>query len=79
MDEAEFKQVQITKGEEGGAMECTVTVRPQAESGAVLSGGFYLQSDLRSLLGVDHADVFVVFQRMLSVLLLGTHVLPQQT
>lgn len=38
----------------------------------------YLRSDLRSLLGIHHADVFEVFEGVLPVLLLGTHVLLQQ-
>lgn len=38
----------------------------------------YLRSDLRSLLGIHHADVFEVFEGVLPVLLLGAHVLLQQ-
>ncbi|TNN63653.1 hypothetical protein EYF80_026189 [Liparis tanakae] len=38
----------------------------------------HLRSDLRSLLGIDGADVFVMFQRVLPVLLLCTDVLLQQ-
>lgn len=40
--------------------------------------GAHLGSDLRSLLGIHHADVLEVFERVLPVLLLGTHVLLQQ-
>lgn len=38
----------------------------------------YLRSDLCSLLWIHHADVFKVFEGVLSVLLLGTNVLLQQ-
>lgn len=38
----------------------------------------YLRTDLRGLLGVDGPHVLVVFHRVLSVLLLCTHVLLQQ-
>lgn len=38
----------------------------------------HLRSDLGGLLGIDCADVFVVFQRVLPVLLLCTDVLLQQ-
>lgn len=38
----------------------------------------HLRSDLCSLLGIHHADVFKVFEGVLPVLLLGTHVLLQQ-
>lgn len=39
--------------------------------------GDYLRSDLGSFLWVYHADVFKVFESMLSVFLLSTHVLLQ--
>lgn len=39
---------------------------------------WYLRSDLRSFLGIHHADMFEVFKGVLPVLLLGTHVLLQQ-
>lgn len=39
--------------------------------------GDYLRSDLGSFLWVYHADVFKVFESMLSVLLFSTHVLLQ--
>lgn len=38
----------------------------------------YLRSDLSSLFGVHHADVFKVFEGVLPVLLLGADVLLQQ-
>lgn len=38
----------------------------------------YLRSDLRSLLGVNCADVFIMFQCVLPVLLLCTDILLQQ-
>lgn len=38
----------------------------------------YLRSDLRGLLGIHHADVLKVFEGVLPVLLLGTHILLQQ-
>lgn len=38
----------------------------------------YLRSDLCSLLGIDCADMFVMLQRVLPVLLLCTDVLLQQ-
>ncbi len=38
----------------------------------------YLRSDLCGLFGIDCADVLVVFQRVLPVLLLCTHVFLQQ-
>jgi len=40
-------------------------------------GGDYLRSDLSSFLWVYHADMFKVFESMLSVFLLSTHVLLQ--
>lgn len=46
--------------------------------GAVCVCDAYLRSDLCSLLGIHHADVFEVFEGVLPVLLLGTHVLLQQ-
>ena len=39
----------------------------------------YLRSDLCGLFGIDCADVLIMFQRVLSVLLLCTHILLQQT
>lgn len=39
----------------------------------------YLRANLSRLLGVDHAHVLEVFERVLSVLLLGPHVFLQQT
>lgn len=44
----------------------------------VVVTGAYLRSDLCSLLGIHHADVFEVFEGVLPVLLLGAHVLLQQ-
>lgn len=39
--------------------------------------GDYLRSDLGSFLWVYHADMFEVFESMLSVFLLSTHILLQ--
>lgn len=39
---------------------------------------WYLRSDLRSFLGIHHTDMFKVFECVLPVLLLGTHVLLQE-
>lgn len=41
--------------------------------------GGYLRSDLRRLLGINCADVLIMFQRVLPVLLFGTDVLLQET
>lgn len=40
--------------------------------------GAHLGSDLRSLLGIHHADVLKVFECVLPVLLLSAHILLQQ-
>lgn len=44
---------------------------------SLTTSGDYLRSDLGSFLWVYHADVFEVFESVLSVLLLSTHVLLQ--
>lgn len=38
----------------------------------------YLRSDLRSLRGIDHAHVLVVFERVLPLLLLCTDILLEE-
>lgn len=50
----------------------------ETESGASRAVCAHLRSDLRRLLGIHHADVLEVFEGVLPVLLLGTHVLLQQ-